>query len=112
MVTPETSYAHTSLIRFGDLISWGENSHVDFLATLALSLSRSIPMIISVESIEFLSIGHQKDSRISAVAVCPSWIDLNVSFISNGTLLEDKKDVENIRKKYARYWLSTEKKLY
>ena len=85
---------------------------MDFLATLALSLSRSIPLIISVESMEFLSIGHQEDSRISTVAICPSWIDLNVSFISNGTLLEDKKDVENIRKKYARYWLSVEKKLY
>jgi len=73
-------------------ISWGENSHADFLATLASSFSMSMPLIISVKSIEFPNIGHREDSRISAVAISPNWMDLIVSFISNGTHLEDKKD--------------------
>ena len=39
-------------------------------------------------------------------------MDLIFLFILNGTFPEDKKEVEKVRKKSARYWFSTEKKLY
>lgn len=39
-------------------------------------------------------------------------MDPIASFILSGTLLEDKKETEKIRKKSPRYWLSAEKRLY
>ena len=47
-----------------------------------------------------------------SITVSPSWMDPITSFILNRTLLKDKKEVEKIRKKSPRYWLSAEKRLY
>ena len=53
-------------------ISRGQNSHVDFLAILASSVGGSIPRIISVKSLESLSINHQEHCQVAAVVVSPS----------------------------------------
>ena len=39
-------------------------------------------------------------------------MDPLVSFLKQGYLSEDKGEVENIRRKATRYWLSGEQKLY
>lgn len=39
-------------------------------------------------------------------------MDPIVAFISDGTLLEDKKEDKKVRRKSLRYWLSTKNKLY
>ena len=39
-------------------------------------------------------------------------MDLIVSFLKDGTLLDDKIKVEKARRKALRYWLSEEQKLY
>ena len=39
-------------------------------------------------------------------------MDLYISFLSNGSLLIDSKELEKVRRMSARFWLSKDKKLY
>ena len=39
-------------------------------------------------------------------------MDPIISFISDETLFDEQKDAENIKRKSAKFWLSTEKNLY
>ena len=71
-------------------ISRGQNSHVDSLATLASSVGSSIPRIISVESLESMSINRQEHCQVTAIVVSPSWMDPIILFISNETLPMNK----------------------
>ena len=50
--------------------------------------------------------------RLHSIQVRPSWMDPLVSFIKEGLLLEDKGEVEKIRRKAPWYWLFEEQKLY
>ena len=50
-------------------ISRGQNNHADSLATLASSVGSSIPLIISMESLESPSITHRENCRVAAIAV-------------------------------------------
>ena len=50
--------------------------------------------------------------RVHSVQVGPSWMNHLVSFLKDGSLPEDKGEVETIRRKAPRYWLSEEQKLY
>ena len=42
----------------------------------------------------------------------PSWQDPLVAFLKNGILPEDRVEVEKVRRKAPRFWLSEDKKLY
>ena len=39
-------------------------------------------------------------------------MDLYISFLSNGSLLIDSKELEKVRRMSTRFWLSKDKKLY
>ena len=46
------------------------------------------------------------------VRVGTSWMDPIIQFLSKVVLPEDKSDVEKIRRKAPRFWLSKDQKLY
>ena len=59
-----------------------------------------------------LSCRDQAMVGIHSIKVGPSWMDPLISFLRDGTLLEDKSKAEKIRRKSPRYWLFEEQKLY
>ena len=82
-----------------------QNSHTDLLATLASSLDDCIPRIITVELLEQPSIEQQ--TMIAAASKLElSWLDPYIAFLSNGSLLNNVKEVEKVWRTAARFWLS------
>lgn len=65
-----------------------------------------------VELLESLSIDHQGHCQVVVIVVLFSWMHPIISFILDGTLVEEQKDAEKIRQKSAKFWLSKKKKLY
>ena len=65
-----------------------------------------------VESLSTSSHDNKTSIPVSVMHVEPSWMDPVVSFIKNGTLLEDKVEAKKIQKKTPWYWLFIKHKLY
>ena len=93
-------------------ISRSENTHTDSLATLATSLSQGLPRVILVEDLCKTDEVKEDMVRIHQVRVGLSWMDSIVSFLKDDTLPEEKLEVEKIRRKALRFWLSKDHKLY
>ena len=86
-------------------VSSSQNSHTDLLATLASSLDDCIPCIITVELLEQPSIEQQ--TMIAAASKLElSWLDPYIAFLSNGSLLNNVKEVKKVWRTAARFWLS------
>ena len=49
---------------------------------------------------------------VNTIRTGPSWMEPIVSFLTDGTLLDDKAKAEKARRKEPQYWLSKEQKLY
>ena len=90
----------------------GQNSHADSLATLATSLESSLPWVVFIEEMDTLSFMGASLIGVCILYVGPSWMDLIVTFLKQGFLLEVKCEAEKVRRATPRYWLSEEKKLY
>ena len=89
----------------------GQNWHTDSLATLALSLIEGVPLLIKVKLVTEPSINAGVDvSLVSTVELC--WMDPIIDFLAEDRVLADEKEAEKVRQTTARYWLSTEWKLY
>ena len=84
-------------------IPWSKNSHVDSLATLATSTGERLPMIILVENLFTPTYDKPTPVGLSFTRVCPSWMDPIISFLKDGTLLEDRNEAEKTLKKVSRY---------
>lgn len=65
-----------------------------------------------MELVNFPKILHPKSSQVLRITTSPSWIDPIVAYISDGTLLKDRKEAETVRRKSSTYQLSAKKKLY
>ena len=50
--------------------------------------------------------------RVHQVKVRPSWMDPTVLFLREDILLEDKSEVDKVRRRAPRFWLSKDQKLY
>ena len=79
---------------------------------LATSLGSNLPQVIIVEDLVAPSQDDQPSIRVHSVEVRPSWMDHLVSFLKDGSLPEDKGEVEKIHWKTPHYWLSEEQNLY
>ena len=88
------------------------NTHADSLATLATSLDQSLPRMILVEDLGKPTGERGKMIYVPHVRVGPTWMDPIIQFLSKDVLPEDKSDVEKIRRKAPRFWLSEDQKLY
>lgn len=79
-----------------------QNNHVGSLATLASSSDECIPQMISLELLEHSSIEHHVIVSSTTVPK-PSWMDPYISFLSDGSLLIDSKELEKVQRTSARF---------
>ena len=87
------------------------NTHTNSLATLATSLAQSLPWVILVENL--CKPAMRGDMvQIHQVRVGSSRMDPIVLFLKEDILLEEKSEVEKVRRKAPQFWLSEDQKLY
>ena len=79
------------------------NTHADFLATLATSLTQSIPRVILIEDLCKPTEIRGKVVHVHQVRVGLSWMDPIVQFQREDILPEDKSEADKIRRKAPRF---------
>ena len=80
----------------------GQNRHANSLATLALSMTKGVPLMIKMELIAELSINVAK--AVSVVAMFdPCWINPIIDFLAEDRVPEDEKEAGKIRRVATRY---------
>ena len=95
-----------------DQVPRGKNSHVDSLTTLATISREDLPWIVLVESYVLPAYNKLPPIGVNFTRIGPSWQDPLVAFLKDGILPEDKVEVEKVRRKAPRFWLSEDQKLY
>ena len=88
------------------------NTHADSLATLATSSAQNLPRVIIVEDLCKPTKVKEKVVHVHQVRVGPSWIDPIVLFLREDILPKDKSEVDKVRRKAPRFWLSKDQRLY
>ena len=88
------------------------NTNADSLATLATSSAQNLPHVILIEDLCKPSGIRRNMICVHHVRIGPSWMDPIIQFLSKDVLPEDKSEVEKIRRKAPRFWLSENQKLY
>nr|XP_023923258.1 uncharacterized protein LOC112034673 [Quercus suber] len=88
------------------------NNHADSLATLATSSAASLPRVILVEHLERVGEVAKGAIPIHQVGMGPSWMDPIMRFLKDDVLLEEKSEVEKIRRSASRFWMPKDHKLY
>ena len=93
-------------------ISRSGNTHTDSLATLATSSAQDLPRVILVENL-CTPIPVKRDLlQVHQIKLGPSWMDPILLFLERDILPEENSEVEKIRRKAPRFWLSEDRKLY
>ena len=87
------------------------NAHADSLAMLATSSAQNLPRVILVEDLCKLS-AIVNTFQINQVRAGLSWMDSITQFLKADTLPEERVEVDKVRRKATRYWLSENQKLY
>jgi len=90
------------------LIPRSGNTHADFLATLATSSGQDLLRVILVEDLHKLTEEKKGKVQVHHIMVGPSWMDPLVLFLKKGVLPSEKGEVDKIRRKAPRFWLSEE----
>ena len=88
------------------------NTHVDSLATLAISSAQDLPRVILIEDLCTPTLIKRDLLQVHQINLGPSWMDPILLFLERDILLEEKSEVEKVRRKAPRFWLSEDKKLY
>ncbi|XXG73130.1 hypothetical protein AAC387_Pa07g2098 [Persea americana] len=88
------------------------NSHADALANLAFAVEAGNKRTVEVEMIERSSIELQPPRQVMCVDLDPSWMDPIIAYLRYDRQPEDKNEAHKIRLKAARFWLSSDDKLY
>ena len=88
------------------------NTHADSLATLATSSAQSLPRVILVKDLcKSIKVGGDR-VHIHQIMVGSSWMDSIVLFLKEDVLPKSKSEVDKVRRKAPRFWLSENQKLY
>ena len=82
------------------------NTNADSLATLATFSAQNLPHVILIEDLCKPSGIRGNMICVHHVRIGPSWMDPIIQFLSKDVLPEDKSEVEKIRRKAPRFWLS------
>ena len=91
----------------------GQNRHADSLAMLASSMIEDVPRLIKVELIEERSINTMVGVGVVAISSTERcWMDPIINFLAKDRLSNKEKEASKVRQVAARYWLSTDRKLY
>ena len=88
------------------------NTHADSLATLATSSAQDLPRVILVKDLCTPTPIKRDLLQVHQIRVGPSWMDPILLFLEKDILPKEKSEVEKVRRKASRFWLSKDKKLY
>ena len=88
------------------------NMHVDSLTTLATSSAQDLPRVVLVEDLYTPTSIYHGMPRIHQIKLGPSWMDSISLFLEKDILPKEKSEVEKVRRKAPRFWLSKDRKLY
>ena len=81
------------------------NAHADSLAMLATSSAQDLPRVILVEDL-YKPTETRETSQIHQIRTRPSWMDSIIQFLKKDILLEERLEVDKVRRKATKYWLS------
>ena len=80
---------------------------------LASSMTEDVPQLIKVELIEERSINTTVGVGVAAILSAQRcWMDPIIDLLAEDQLPNDEKEASKVRRVAARYWLSTDRKLY
>ena len=82
------------------------NAHVDSLAMLVTSSAQDLPRVILVEDLYKPTETRRDMAEIHQVRAGPSWMDSIIQFLKKDILLEERLEVDKVRRKATKYWLS------
>ena len=85
------------------------NAHVDSLAMLATSSVQDLPRVILVEDL-YKPTETRETAQIHQIRAEPSWMDSIIRFLKEDVLLEERIEVDKVRRKATSYWLSEDHK--
>ena len=93
------------------------NTHANSLATLATFSAQSLSRVIFVKDLckptkVKREMVHIHQIRVGPSWVGPSWMDPIALFLKEDIFPEEKSEVDKIRRKAPRFWLSENQKLY
>ena len=74
----------------------GRNTHVDSLATLAMSSAQDLPRVILVEDLYTPMSLHRDMPRIPQINLGPSWMDPISLYLERDILSEEKSEAEKV----------------
>ena len=82
------------------------NAHVDSLAMLVTSSAQDLPRVILIEDLYKPTETRRDMAEIHQVRAGPSWMDSIIQFLKKDILLEERLEVDKVRRKATKYWLS------
>ena len=84
----------------------------DALANLAFVVEAGNRRTVEVETLEKSSIELQPPQQLMCIDLGLSWMDPITAYLRDDQLPEDKNEAHKIRLKAARFWLSSDGRLY
>ena len=82
------------------------NTHANSLATLATFSAQNLPQVILVEDLCKPTEVGSNVIHIHRIKVRSNWMDSIVLFVKEDILPEEKSEVDKVRRKALRFWLS------
>ena len=79
------------------------NAHANSLAMLATSSTQDLPRVILVEDLYKPIETRGETAQIYQIKAGPSWMDSIIKFLKEDILLEERIEVDNVRRKDTRY---------
>ena len=79
---------------------------------LATSSAQDLPRVILVENLYKPTETRREMAQIHQIRAGPSWMDSIIRFLKEDIMPEEKVEVDKVRRKATRYWLSENQKLY
>ena len=88
------------------------NAHADSLAMLATSSTQNLPRVVLIEDLYKPTETRKETVRVHQIRAGPSWMDSIIQFLKEDILPEKRLEVDKVRRKATRFWLSENQKLY
>ena len=79
------------------------NSHADSLAMLATSSAHNLPRVILIEDLYKPTETRGETVRVHQIRAGPNWMDSIIQFLKEDILLEERLEVDKVRRKATRF---------
>ena len=79
------------------------NAHADSLAMLATSSAHNLPRVILIEDLYKPTETRGETVRVHQIRAGPNWMDSIIQFLKEDILLEERLEVDKVRRKATRF---------